>query len=468
VTIYLTEVKSDLSKNVIFPKVGFGSPITTPFSWSPGAEDWTYNAPKCTTYVVPTGSESIAASSFIVDFDPTKATLTATAGDLFDGGIFYSQTTGQGRLKINTASLSSTINAAPGSDKYLARLIFTLLKPGNFTISLDSLDFRQYDIQTDEQVSLLSESDTCGVKFYLGDFVSATSNDSGDGQIDIEDLVPFATSYWSNYAQQSTLYKSKFDVGPTNSSGNYFALPTPDGNVNFEDLVIFAVGYNKYHNGDLPKENINVTVSLGKAFSGSTFRVPIVLGGNFADLRAFSFTFSSSLKLVGIEKAGNFDSDRGFVIAKQEENKIYFDAAIIGGDGISEAGEIAYLVFENEGEIEFENAIARNSSNLDVMVQYKKGGELNDLPESFSLLQNYPNPFNPLTVISFELPEASKVTLQVFNTLGEEVAVLANGEQFQAGSQQKSFDAGKLTSGMYLYKITTSNFTATKKMMLIK
>jgi len=196
--------------------------------------------------------------------------------------------------------------------------------------------------------------------------------------------------------------------------------------------------------------------------------VPIVLGGNFADLRAFSFTFSSSLKLVGIEKAGNFDSDRGFVIAKQEENKIYFDAAIIGGDGISEAGEIAYLVFENEGEIEFENAIARNSSNLDVMVQYKKGGELNDLPESFSLLQNYPNPFNPLTVISFELPEASKVTLQVFNTLGEEVAVLANGEQFQAGSQQKSFDAGKLTSGMYLYKITTSNFTATKKMMLIK
>ncbi|MCF8266867.1 MAG: T9SS type A sorting domain-containing protein [Ignavibacteriales bacterium] len=122
------------------------------------------------------------------------------------------------------------------------------------------------------------------------------------------------------------------------------------------------------------------------------------------------------------------------------------------------AGSLRYRLkqIDTDGEIEYSNIIT-----LDM-------GHDPSLPMEFTLYQNYPNPFNPLTVISFELPEASKVTLQVFNTLGEEVAVLANGEQFQAGSHQKSFDAGKLTSGMYLYKITTSNFTATKKMMLIK
>jgi hypothetical protein len=74
------------------------------------------------------------------------------------------------------------------------------------------------------------------------------------------------------------------------------------------------------------------------------------------------------------------------------------------------------------------------------------------LPESFRLYQNYPNPFNPSTTIRYGLPGRSHVTLAVFNTLGQRVAVLQEGEQ-EAGYHESVFDASGLASGVYLYRL---------------
>lgn len=93
--------------------------------------------------------------------------------------------------------------------------------------------------------------------------------------------------------------------------------------------------------------------------------------------------------------------------------------------------------------------------------------ELGGTPETFELSQNYPNPFNPSTSINFSVPSTGLVNLVVYNLIGQEVAVLVNEEKV-AGNYQVSFDASKLPSGVYLYKISTSSFTATKKMMLLK
>jgi hypothetical protein len=89
------------------------------------------------------------------------------------------------------------------------------------------------------------------------------------------------------------------------------------------------------------------------------------------------------------------------------------------------------------------------------------------MPVQFSLDQNYPNPFNPSTKISFSIEKAGFTTLNIYNVLGQKVAGLVSRE-LAAGQHELSFDASKLNSGIYFYKLESGSFSATKKMMLVK
>ena len=89
------------------------------------------------------------------------------------------------------------------------------------------------------------------------------------------------------------------------------------------------------------------------------------------------------------------------------------------------------------------------------------------IPSAYKLEQNYPNPFNPTTNITFALPKSGVVVLNVYDVLGKEVASLVNSFT-NAGTHIVPFDASALSSGVYIYKITTGDFTDSKKMVLIK
>lgn len=90
-------------------------------------------------------------------------------------------------------------------------------------------------------------------------------------------------------------------------------------------------------------------------------------------------------------------------------------------------------------------------------------------PEEFFLAQNFPNPFNPVTTIKFVIPNEVRnlITLKVYDLLGNEVATLVNEEK-PAGVYEVEFNAGKLSSGIYFYKLMTGKYSATKKMILLR
>ncbi|MCX6132205.1 MAG: T9SS type A sorting domain-containing protein [Ignavibacteriales bacterium] len=89
------------------------------------------------------------------------------------------------------------------------------------------------------------------------------------------------------------------------------------------------------------------------------------------------------------------------------------------------------------------------------------------VPQSFELSQNYPNPFNPTTNLEYSISKSGNVVLEVFNTLGQSVARLVD-EHLVPGTYKTTFDASRLSSGVYLYRLTANNFVQTRKMVLMK
>ncbi len=108
-----------------------------------------------------------------------------------------------------------------------------------------------------------------------------------------------------------------------------------------------------------------------------------------------------------------------------------------------------------------------NMGALGVYVTTKVKAQSNSVPATFALNQNYPNPFNPSTVISYQLPSNSRVSLKIYDILGREVATLVDGYQ-TAGVHQAQFNAQNLSSGVYLYRLSAPGQDFVKKMLLLK
>ena len=109
-----------------------------------------------------------------------------------------------------------------------------------------------------------------------------------------------------------------------------------------------------------------------------------------------------------------------------------------------------------------------NNSML-VVSDWGDGG----VPVEFALNQNYPNPFNPSTLIRYQLPEQTNVTISIYDLMGRSVRTLIPGESQKAGYRQVLWNATNdfgqpVSAGIYLFTIEADNYRATKKMLLLK
>ncbi|MCK9209560.1 MAG: T9SS type A sorting domain-containing protein [Ignavibacteriaceae bacterium] len=201
-----------------------------------------------------------------------------------------------------------------------------------------------------------------------------------------------------------------------------------------------------------------------KKFNGQ-FKIDALVAINFL------ITADRTLAQVAIDDAvavcnGDKDCQKDIDKANDEMAKA---ATAIGkgnfGDAIERyknAWEKVTSKNEHEDDEDGHHAAIKSNSQESIMSVEKI------IPDAYRVGQNFPNPFNPSTVIQFDVPEAATVSLRVFNTLGQIVATLISNESYEAGRYEKTFDASKLTSGVYIYQFSSSKFTVVKKMILTK
>jgi hypothetical protein len=155
--------------------------------------------------------------------------------------------------------------------------------------------------------------------------------------------------------------------------------------------------------------------------------------------------------------AGGYWFNKGSGIVTDNNGSCYV-SGVVGANAIFDTISVA------GGDINL--FLARLNFDNPVSVDDELNSD-NTIISEYSLEQNYPNPFNPNTVIGFQLPVTSNVSLKVFDLLGNEVATLVNEEK-SSGEYKITFDASALTSGVYFYTLRAGKFTESKKMILLR
>jgi hypothetical protein len=164
-------------------------------------------------------------------------------------------------------------------------------------------------------------------------------------------------------------------------------------------------------------------------------------------------------------------NNAGFSVERSKDNISFNEIAFVEGNGTTTEVNDYSFVDRNTNSGRYFYRLKQ----IDYDGSYTYSGTVEaevNVPEVFVLSQNYPNPFNPSTNIKFSLPVDSKIRINLFNTLGEKIDVLAEGE-FSVGYHEISFDAASLANGVYYYTLSAegndgSSFVSTKKMVLLK
>jgi len=196
-----------------------------------------------------------------------------------------------------------------------------------------------------------------------------------------------------------------------------------------------------------------------------------IYNDNLVPVELTSFTANTTSGSVNLNwQTATETNNYGFEVERKATGQEFTKVGFVAGYGTTT--ETKNYSFVDNSVISGSYTYRLKQVDLDGRFEYSNEVEVDLAPTSYSLAQNYPNPFNPTTKIDFSLASDSKVTLKIFDVIGQEVITLFNGN-LSAGVHSQNFDASSINSGVYFYTIEAvgvdgTNFSSTKKMMLTK
>ena len=200
----------------------------------------------------------------------------------------------------------------------------------------------------------------------------------------------------------------------------------------------------------------------------------IAYPGGFGEFALVSASNALPVELVGFEATTTDKAiELTWRVAQEANVKAYEVQRKSDGDfraigSVEATGASLYAFADDEAKAGVGYAYRVKAIDRDGAFVYSDEIEATlSAPLEYALRQNYPNPFNPVTNIEFSTPESGRVSLVVFNAIGEVVATLHEGE-LEAGAHVVAFDASDLPSGIYFYRLTAGSFTQVKKMTLLR
>jgi len=286
-----------------------------------------------------------------------------------------------------------------------------------------------------------------------GNTVYVAASDSGMGMIDITNPTTAAVVAYTG----SSVYGENVAV-----NGNIAGI-TDYGQITFYDVTIPTAPVKKGSTGSFKNGNEGFAIAGTFAYvpDGDSMKI-----FNITDLNAP--VLASKIKTGGYGYVAVVDGNYCYVASEGTGVRAInisnpsvpiedgFYDAVPQSRGVTTNGKYVYVAEKVDGLSIYSNDLVTAVEDENAVI-----------PESITLHQNFPNPFNPATIIRVELDKSAFVSLEVFNSLGQRVAVLLNN-QLPAGSSNVSFDGSSLSSGVYLYRLQANGVTIGKKMMLIK
>ncbi|MCX6640011.1 MAG: S8 family serine peptidase [bacterium] len=395
------------------------------------------------TYTLQNTSQNITARGVTVTLSCPDPDITLINLENYYGQI-------NPGASVNNQSSPFSFSVATTSQPHIAHFVFTMEDSATGMIQIDSLS------QIIGRPAYVIIDDDGGANFqqyYFNDFDSLGIvydywNINTQGEIGAADLDLYTTAVWFTSNEDNPLSSTEQGLIQTFlQSGKRLLLSGEDIDEQLQGTAFYS---NVLH-----AESLNGT---------GTFQV--------AGIPDNPITNGHALYLVGSGGAGNSQSSSTINPANGSTLIYNYSSGI--GAGISWDGgvnRLVYLGFNFEAISTISNP-KRWQVLADIIAWFDgpsavKPEVSTSIPTQYLLDQNYPNPFNPLTEINFGLPKSGHVRLSIYDLAGKLVTTLIDGSR-SAGYQRVSFDASKLSSGIYLYRLEANNFSETRKMVLLK